>query len=81
MSLCAFPPRTDDVNTLCKEGIKSLVGGIRKTAILAESSFQLSKELLDGIQVWRVWRQKDQLYFGLKTSVLFGPSDKMVRCP
>jgi hypothetical protein len=53
MALCAFPPRTDDINTLFEERIKSLVKITFKELLISPSEgFQLSKELLNRIQVW-----------------------------
>lgn len=65
VSLCAVPSCTNDVNTPFEEVIESLIWvffvGL---PIPPDESLELSKELLDRIQVWRIWRQIHQLYAG-----------------
>jgi hypothetical protein len=50
MALCAFPPRTDDINTLFEKGIKRLLRiAFVGLPVSSNEGFQLSKELLNRI--------------------------------
>ena len=71
MTLCALLFRTNIMNTPPKEGMKPLVGilFVRRPPFL-DISFQLGKEFLDGVEIWRIRRQVQQFDSCIRTQLL-----------